>query len=296
MDFVLAAFVDALCTTLQKKDLEQLQKLRRPWSSTVEKHYGKRRDVTLCLDVNHDGTQVGMGFLEDSSELRILERTFIPSTSLTKYDRIALIMVGYPGYEFTDLLEKLPLHRFKTQALPLITSLASIYVIDSEHFKMRHKDLMDILFSSLQGCVFTLSTRYAGKRCSRFIEQRSLLGGVRNVILYLGIVRHDRLKAAFITLLKSPKFSALNLSRTDVTIDFDMVACLVERFFRGDLPRKAFVGGKFSFDPTLLEDLHPQHVKVRKTRQGLCTVTWTGARSRYFIASFSGDDLFLRQR
>uniref|UniRef100_A0A1I7Y7J5 DDE Tnp4 domain-containing protein n=1 Tax=Steinernema glaseri TaxID=37863 RepID=A0A1I7Y7J5_9BILA len=248
MDFVPAAFVDALCTALNKEDLEQLQKLRMPWSSTVTKHCGKRRNFTLCLDVNHDGTQVGMGFSEDSGKLRILEKPFIPYTSLTKYDRIGHIMVGDPGYEFTDLLEKMPLRRFKTDVLPLITSLASSYVIDSQHFNIRHKDLTNSLFSSLQGYVFTLATRYAGKRFIKFIEQRSLLGGLRNVIVYRGIKwpESGRVKAAFITLLKSPKFSALSLSRTDVKIDFDMVACLVERFFRGDLPRKAFVGGKFS--------------------------------------------------
>uniref|UniRef100_A0A1I7YAV9 F-box domain-containing protein n=1 Tax=Steinernema glaseri TaxID=37863 RepID=A0A1I7YAV9_9BILA len=61
MESVPVAFIDGVCHLLEYHGyLRPLTELSSLWSSTAETHYKKRRRFTLYLNVNDDGTQVGM--------------------------------------------------------------------------------------------------------------------------------------------------------------------------------------------------------------------------------------------
>uniref|UniRef100_A0A1I7YBG4 F-box domain-containing protein n=1 Tax=Steinernema glaseri TaxID=37863 RepID=A0A1I7YBG4_9BILA len=284
MDSVPIAFVDALCITLEIDDLEKLQKLRRPWSSTPEKHCGKRRDFGLHLNVNHDGTQVGV---------MLSGYPNVTCASLSKHDRIGYITVG--SSKFADLPEKMTLHRFRKKILPLVTSLTSSYALDMRYSERSQKELRKSLCSSLHGYIFHLTTGYTGGRCIEFLEKQIGFG-------YLSILRltgeewPDSMKSTMHTFLKSPNFMSLEIRGTNLTIDFDMATCFIEGFFKRDFAMYSSLCGKPSFDVEMLEDFYPDfrvYYSYCEGRYDLDGMVWDTPESGTLYAYFEGGELTL---
>uniref|UniRef100_A0A1I8ATZ0 F-box domain-containing protein n=1 Tax=Steinernema glaseri TaxID=37863 RepID=A0A1I8ATZ0_9BILA len=283
MEFVPVAFLDALCTALDKKDLEQLQELRRRWSSTAEKHYKGRRELEFHMDVNEDGTEVSIGFFAHLF-------SYVPSTSLTKYDRVTKIGVGC--IQSADLSEKMPLSLFRTKVLPPFTSLAANYDFNFHCAEESQKELAKCLFGSLQGRVKKLCTWYTGEQCIEFMKQRIRLGALRCLELRNETEWPDSVKPLLNSFLESPSFMALDLRESYLTIDLDMARCLIERFYNGDLT-KASVRGKPSFSVPILEDFHRQsiHFEARVHGPGSHCIAWEGPCSRILYAHLKGGEL-----
>uniref|UniRef100_A0A1I8AGC9 F-box domain-containing protein n=1 Tax=Steinernema glaseri TaxID=37863 RepID=A0A1I8AGC9_9BILA len=291
MEFVPVPFVDALCTALRKKDLENLKLIRSQWCSTVERHHSKRREFTLRLDANHDGTQVGIAVWTLIENPLALPRD-LTCASLSKYDRIISITVG--DATFADSPEKVPVHHFRAKILPLIRSLASNYTFFNWSSDKSQKGLSDRFFSNLQGRVRVFVTKYTGGQCINFIEQRSLLSELGGLNLR-GTEWPDSVKSTLVTFLKSPNFVWLDLLDTNLKIDFDMAACFIERFSKGNLPMNATLRGKTSVTLKTLEGLCRQYANLKRTHRNGQNVAWTapGRRKRKLVAYCNGKEFYL---
>uniref|UniRef100_A0A1I8A0W4 NR LBD domain-containing protein n=1 Tax=Steinernema glaseri TaxID=37863 RepID=A0A1I8A0W4_9BILA len=113
---------------------------------------------------------------------------------------------------------------------------------------------MDGIFSSI--CVPTrvVHCRNASGKCLEFIEKQIALGRLRELNIN-GQNWPDSMKASLKSFLKSPNFVKLDLERTNLTVDLDMLTCVVQRFLEGDLRKGTRLEGKPSEE---MENLHRQ--------------------------------------
>uniref|UniRef100_A0A1I7ZHS5 Type VI secretion system baseplate subunit TssK n=1 Tax=Steinernema glaseri TaxID=37863 RepID=A0A1I7ZHS5_9BILA len=93
------------------------------------------------------------------------------------------------------------------------------------------------LESSLRGRTEDIQTGYSGEKCAEFIERQIACGDLRYLCLLSSAKDWpESIKASLMSFLKSPNFANLDLTMVDgLTVDLDMLICIVERFFRGDL-------------------------------------------------------------
>uniref|UniRef100_A0A1I7YA82 F-box domain-containing protein n=1 Tax=Steinernema glaseri TaxID=37863 RepID=A0A1I7YA82_9BILA len=256
MEFVPIAFVDALCTRLEYEDLEELKEIENLWSSLAETHYTKRRHFSLYLNMNGDGTQVGMEIWQSVGD------PLVPHSSLSKYDRINYILVEAEYY--TDLpasYQCYNLHCFRTKVWPVLQSSAAHYSMDKS-FKMPTKSqkmLSEILFSSLQGHIFSLKSWYTGPECIKFIEKQVDLGHIKSIELSSEEGWPQSLKSTLKFFLKCPNFASLEMGYSNLTVDLDMATLIVERFVGGDYSF-AFFRGRASFTPEMLKGVHQESI------------------------------------
>uniref|UniRef100_A0A1I7YAW4 F-box only protein 33 n=1 Tax=Steinernema glaseri TaxID=37863 RepID=A0A1I7YAW4_9BILA len=255
MESVPVAFVDSVCHQLDYRGcLRSLTELRSLWSSTAETRCKKQRRLTLYLNVNDDGTQVGMEIWHDAIELHV------PYASLSKYDRIAGIVVGYR--KFAGLLEKMSLNCFRTKALPLLASLACAYRLKNAGSVGPHKNLMELLFTSLHGHAIHLWTGHTGGECIKFIEKQVHFGHIKIIILHGEEGFPDSLKSTLKLFLNCPKFQLLDIFETNLNVDLDMVTCIVERFVKEDLHSNELLFGTPSFTPEMLRSVHQESIRT----------------------------------
>uniref|UniRef100_A0A1I7XVI8 F-box domain-containing protein n=1 Tax=Steinernema glaseri TaxID=37863 RepID=A0A1I7XVI8_9BILA len=230
MDSVPTAFVDALCAKLKTEDLGKLRKIGRRWTSIVETHCRRRRELTLYLNAPGDKTEV---WIKIFKALDVVHHA-----SLSKYDRIQNIWMGY--YSSEAMFEKIPMERFRTKLLPVLASLADDYVFHMNALRQYPENLTDGIFSSLRGRARVIKTRYVGGKCVEFIARQITLGRLEHLEL-LGEEWPDSMKATLKSFLRSPNFVTLDLwetnlkKETNLTVDLDMLIIMVQRFFKGDL-------------------------------------------------------------
>uniref|UniRef100_A0A1I7YID2 F-box domain-containing protein n=1 Tax=Steinernema glaseri TaxID=37863 RepID=A0A1I7YID2_9BILA len=247
MNSVPAAFLDAVCSQLESKDLENLENTNDRWSSIAAMHGNQRRELLVYLFVNDEGTQVGIEILDDYGS----ECTF--SSLQPKYDRIETIELGLcvMGY-FNNLSKKTSLKCFEKKILPLLRSLAFECGLRLE-WQGFLPNFRDILFNGLRGCsqlTKIYCVDYDG--CAEFTESfaefiQSNLGQLEHLALYGSYKWPDVMKMHVTSFLRSPNFEGLSLSDSNLTLDFDMVSCFVERFLKGDIAYYAYLHGEPTF-------------------------------------------------
>uniref|UniRef100_A0A1I8AF73 F-box domain-containing protein n=2 Tax=Steinernema glaseri TaxID=37863 RepID=A0A1I8AF73_9BILA len=246
MESVPVVFLDALCATLKKKDLNILQQIVEPWMSTVTTHYSRRREIRVSLHVNPEGTEVGIRVVKIG--------VFGASVNLesfvwSKYDRIRYIQMNKFD-QFGAQPLKMPLERFRTKVLPLLNSFADAYDLDISSFH-RYRLLMDTLFSGLRAPAL-IRTGNFGENCIKFVEQKIASDQLQGLDL-LGTEWAASMKATLKSFLKSQNFMKLDLFGTNLTVDKDMLIIMFERFFNGDLRKGTRLQGRPSDEMT---DIH----------------------------------------
>uniref|UniRef100_A0A1I7XVI9 FBA_2 domain-containing protein n=1 Tax=Steinernema glaseri TaxID=37863 RepID=A0A1I7XVI9_9BILA len=224
MESIPTAFVDAVCATLLKEDLKILQDIGEPWTSTVTTHYSRRREFDVYLAANPAETEVAIGVSEYG------RWTYGNVASLSTNDRIRLILAGAANY--AALPEKMPMERFRTKVLPLL------------NFGLRAPAL-------------NIKTGCFGGNCIEFVEQQIAFGQLEELTLY-GKEWPDSLKAPLKSFLKFPNFVKLDVIGSDLTVDLDMLTCIVERFLKGELREDTLLVGKPSEE---MRDLHFKSVR-----------------------------------
>uniref|UniRef100_A0A1I8AGC6 F-box domain-containing protein n=1 Tax=Steinernema glaseri TaxID=37863 RepID=A0A1I8AGC6_9BILA len=233
MDSVPFAFVDFLCATLKKEDLGTLQKIGEPWTSTVATHYSRRREFDVHLVVNSEGTEVGVAvdwFLN------------FENVEFSSNDRIRHIWVRKPFLSRRRALpEKMPMERFRTKVLPVLNSLADAYDLDISSCH-QYRLLTDTLLSGLRAPALKIRTGCFGGNCIEFIERQIRIGRLEQLQLYT-TEWPDSIKVALLTFLRSPNFRKLDLEGTNLTVDLDMLTCVVERFLKRDLRKDTLLQG-----------------------------------------------------
>uniref|UniRef100_A0A1I8AEH6 F-box domain-containing protein n=1 Tax=Steinernema glaseri TaxID=37863 RepID=A0A1I8AEH6_9BILA len=292
MDFVPATFVDALCTTLDKEDLKKLQQLRGLWASTVTKYYSKRRRFTVDIKVNDDGTQVGIGFLEDPDDLDAppLQISYVPCASLTKYDRVRVIVIV--NGEMGNLPDEMPLHTFRTKMLPLLTSLSSNYSFDFSDLDGCHKELTESLFSSLRGRVLLCITEYTGEHCIEFIKKRVCAAEIRDMKLCGRWKWPENTNSILKKFIRSSNFDSLDISDTNLTIDVDMVTRFARLVKRYKVTSYAFLQGTPSFTREKIDFLYQRFQIATKDDS---KIVWNDLGPAYLIAWFASGGFKLYQ-
>uniref|UniRef100_A0A1I7ZZW8 F-box domain-containing protein n=2 Tax=Steinernema glaseri TaxID=37863 RepID=A0A1I7ZZW8_9BILA len=300
MESVPIAFVDALCAVLKKEDLGKLQQIGRPWYRTAKSHYSRRRELTAHLEVDYDGTHVGIGVQHDFHDpFQDL------GTQLSKYDVIRHISMGSMG--FTPF-SRLPIERFRTKVLPLLNSMANAFDLYTP--SRSPKNITDALFSGLHGRALKISTGYLGRRCTEFIERQISLGHLEQLKLH-GQQWPESIKASLRSFLRSPNFrkldlfgsdSDLDLEGSNLTVDLDMLSCLVNRFLKGDLRTGTLLCGARSEE---MKDIHrailfggflphldglPEPSEIVRNHL-VCTMVWTGPGPQTLFAEFSFEEV-----
>uniref|UniRef100_A0A1I7YT06 F-box domain-containing protein n=1 Tax=Steinernema glaseri TaxID=37863 RepID=A0A1I7YT06_9BILA len=241
MDSVPSAFLENLCARLQKKSLEELQKILNLWSRTVETHYSRRRELTVHLNPNKDETKVGIGINKYGDWY-----TEVPYTSLSKYDRIRCIFLGFTTC--ANLPNTITMERFKTKVLPVLTSMTDVFVLEAVY--RSPKNLMESLFSFLRAPALNIYTGYTGQKCVEFIEQQIALGRLKKLNLKDGNEWPESMKTSLLAFLKSSNFKSLDLRETNLTVDLDMLIIMVERFYRRDFRHNAIILGNSAHGET----------------------------------------------
>uniref|UniRef100_A0A1I7ZEW8 F-box domain-containing protein n=1 Tax=Steinernema glaseri TaxID=37863 RepID=A0A1I7ZEW8_9BILA len=245
MNSVPAAFLEALLPHIANCDLQKLQGLRSRWSSKAATYRGRRRYLSISLKANREGSQVsisvetGAGFCG----------TVVPFAIDPKYDWIRKIVfkpVSAPG----DFPEKVSMQCFRTKILPLLQSSSS----------------QCSLFVSRGG-------PFDQKLTDEFIKQLVAAGQVDKLFLGGEDGWSDILRDSANSLLKSPKFWALDLSQSNITLEFNMVTCFIERFFKGDLRATAYLSGRPSFPLAKLKGFRPQNLIDKSEPEG--AMFWT---------------------
>uniref|UniRef100_A0A1I8ACC1 TIGR04141 family sporadically distributed protein n=1 Tax=Steinernema glaseri TaxID=37863 RepID=A0A1I8ACC1_9BILA len=286
--------VDALCATLLKKELGRLQKIGRPWTSTVTTHYSRRREFDVHLGVNPEGTQVWI----EVKQIDALIPQNVDFASLSGNDRIQGIWVADPAFGAQP--EKMPLERFKTKVLPLLNSLADAYDLEISSSRRYLHCLTDSLFSGLRALALKIETGYLGGKCIEFIEQQIRIGHLRELELRGGKWPQS-MEALLKSFLRSPTFRSLDLRKTDLTIDVEMLIHILERFLEGDLRIGTRLYGKQSEDvkdfrrtifpgntlPLLGRFPRPH----RRFAMDYSAAIWSGPRQERLAFYFAGTDL-----
>uniref|UniRef100_A0A1I8ARB1 Uncharacterized protein n=1 Tax=Steinernema glaseri TaxID=37863 RepID=A0A1I8ARB1_9BILA len=300
MDAVPIAFVDVLCVTLQKTDLEELQKIENLWSWTVETHYSRRRELTAYVSANYDEAEVGI-IIGENADLLIA----VPYTSLTKYDRIRRISIRRFHREL--LPETIPMERFKTKVLPVLISMADAFKMNVS--ARSSKRLAESVFSVLRAPLLKIETGYTGQKGVEFIERQIALGRLEQLNLR-GHEWSGSMKPFLKWFLKSPNFRKLDLRRTNLTVDLRMLVIIFERFLKGELCMETSLRGKpsdgklkelreavLSGDtlPVLYGLPQPASTSVEFDFD-TCQVEWTGPGNKRLCAWFSKTELYIYQR
>uniref|UniRef100_A0A1I7YIF5 F-box domain-containing protein n=1 Tax=Steinernema glaseri TaxID=37863 RepID=A0A1I7YIF5_9BILA len=248
MDSVPAAFVDALCCQMEKLELDELRTVNSFWSSMAYTHYTKRRELLVFLDVNKEGTEVRMGVTYTDRHI------YLPSTLDAKHDRIKGIYVRHYGM---NLSENVSFERFKKKVFPVLRSMAFGCELDFESSKPHSENLTDIIFSGLHDCkqvyMSRIFTENYGGNCPDFIENQISLGRVKALSLR-GDRWPDTIQASLESFMKSARFESLDLSGSNLTLDFDTASNFVNRFLTGVGVRN--LKGKPSFTLSWLRGLY----------------------------------------
>uniref|UniRef100_A0A1I8AF82 F-box domain-containing protein n=1 Tax=Steinernema glaseri TaxID=37863 RepID=A0A1I8AF82_9BILA len=290
MESVPIAFVDTLCAKLKKEDLEELKQIGRPWSRTVMTHFSRRREFRVSLQVHPEGTEV----LFDVRQIGFRSSVNLESFAWSKYDRFRHIQMDkFDRFGAQPL--KMPLERFLTKFLPVLTSLADDYVFHMTSWRRYPQNFTDTLFSSLRGRALEIKTRYAGGKGVEFIERQIRIGRLEHLEIE-GTEWPDSMEASLKSFLKSPNFVKLYLEETNLTVDLDMLACIVQRFFKGELPKSARLEGKPSEE---MRDLHDKSLcgETLPLLDGLTTrpetfrinknmIFWSGPGPKKLFVSF----------
>uniref|UniRef100_A0A1I7XVY0 Leucine-rich repeat-containing protein 14 n=1 Tax=Steinernema glaseri TaxID=37863 RepID=A0A1I7XVY0_9BILA len=234
MEFVVAPFLDALCATLRKKDLKTLQEIG-PWSWTVETYYNRRREFKAFTETNLDGTKADITIYETPN-------ADVHYTSLTKHDRIVHIWMELSNQASLSSRE-MPLERYRTKVVPVLNALADTYAFRGYTRFLCPANKTDCLFSGLRAPAQEIKTAYFGGRCVKFIEEQVALGRLEHLELH-GNEWPDSMEASLKAFLRSPNFVTLDLSGSNLTVDLDMLICIVQRFCKGDLRKGTLLQGK----------------------------------------------------
>uniref|UniRef100_A0A1I7YT32 F-box domain-containing protein n=1 Tax=Steinernema glaseri TaxID=37863 RepID=A0A1I7YT32_9BILA len=291
MDSVPIAFVDTLCTTLQKKDLKELQKIENRWLRTVGTHCSRRRELAVRLNPNDDETEVGIRIYEGMDG-----KTPVPYTTLTKYDRIRLISIK--RFHRQLLPDTISMERFRSKVLPVLSSLTDVVEVQAP--VTSSKNLVESVWNVLCAPAAVIETGYTGQKCGEFIERQIRIGYLGKLKLH-GDEWPESIKVTLKSFLKSSNYVYLDLFST-LTIDLDMFICIVESFLNGDLYRKIHLYGKPSDEMkelyeallsggtfTLLERL-PEPSSITRGRS-LCEIQWTRSHTYRLRALLSAKQL-----
>uniref|UniRef100_A0A1I7YJ09 FBA_2 domain-containing protein n=1 Tax=Steinernema glaseri TaxID=37863 RepID=A0A1I7YJ09_9BILA len=239
MDSVPDAFFDAICSQLESKDLGNLQKIYYWWSSLAASHDSKRRKIFVILNVNAEGTQVGI-------RINDINRNACTFSALKpRYDRIASISVGL--LEMDDFSEKTSLECFEKTVMPWLLSLVFKCKLDLT-CQALPRNFADSIVNGLRGCSQLsriLIANYDG--CAEFIKLQISLGHLKDLDLRGSYKCPDDMNLSLKSFLRSPNFESLYLSESNLKLDFDMVNCFVERFRKGNIASSAYLEGKVSF-------------------------------------------------
>uniref|UniRef100_A0A1I7YIF1 F-box domain-containing protein n=1 Tax=Steinernema glaseri TaxID=37863 RepID=A0A1I7YIF1_9BILA len=280
MNSVPHAFLDAVCMQLDKWDLNNLKETSTRWSREATIHFNKRRDLAFYLGVNDDGTEIRIG-VEDLEKYR-----FVSSALDAKYDRIKGIYIGHR--ELEELPEKISLDCFKKKFRPVLRSLVFGCTFCFNPNSTFPQPLTDCIFSGLRECS-QFTHIYIGNEgtCAEFVKNQISLGSVRLLSLCVEYERPDSLQASLKSFLESPNFEALDLRRSNLKVDFDMVNSLVERFVKGHNIYR--LQGKPSFPVSWLYDLYVDEQQMGKDGRPDNRIThWTRSNKR-LIASMNSD-------
>uniref|UniRef100_A0A1I7XZ69 RNI-like superfamily protein n=1 Tax=Steinernema glaseri TaxID=37863 RepID=A0A1I7XZ69_9BILA len=275
MNSVPDAFLDAVCCTLDWSDLAKLKNTCGvEWSSKAAIHHSRRRELTVFIDVNHEGTEVGIVFKG------LDNRTFVSSSLGLKYSKITRIYVN-SGLLMNELPEKTSMERFKKKVLPILRSLAfgcTLSFTSNPLLKLSIAyNLADSIFSGLHGCSqltgIYITGNYAGN-CAEFIKNQISLGRLKELHLEGEVDCPADVQAALRLLVKSPNFERLDVCGSNLTVNFCMADAFVERFSRGDLSRMAELQGRGSFPLKWLKVLHRDKQQLNyRTPEGM-TIQW----------------------
>uniref|UniRef100_A0A1I7ZK84 F-box domain-containing protein n=1 Tax=Steinernema glaseri TaxID=37863 RepID=A0A1I7ZK84_9BILA len=310
MNSVPEVFLDAVCSQLERKDLENLRKTTRRWESKATVHYDKRKDVDVLIHANPEGTQVAIGMLR-YSHLELVSfilwppedsrSFFVPFTADPRYDRITKLHLGGINNgpitpTFGNLPEKVSIERFGNKVLPLLRSLAVDCELIISDVHTYHPNLTDTIFRGLRTCtqLTTISTGNHGGECPDFIKHQLSLGQVRELLLYGGENWPAYIKASVHQFLKAPNFVGLDIFASDITLDFDVVKDFVERCLKGELHHNASISGTTSFHLSRLRSIHQQNIfciKGEHDRIERSTTVWK-KQNRTLIA-YTHPDSFL---
>uniref|UniRef100_A0A1I7Z2Q3 F-box domain-containing protein n=1 Tax=Steinernema glaseri TaxID=37863 RepID=A0A1I7Z2Q3_9BILA len=259
MESVPQVFVNALCSRLDTRCLKALREVRR-WSMTAAGHLKKRRYLFVDVQINLEGTEVAVGTYLPPTNPR--EIAYIPKVD-PKYDKIRMIRIGYPS--FKDLPEKMSMECFERRVIPLLRWFTSHYSLHIVRKRRQPQNPMDSIFHGLQDCrqLRVIGTSNTGKGCVEFIERQVALGSIEE--LYLRSQRRwpHAMQETIRSFVKSPRFKRLNIERTNLRIDLDLVTCLLDRYSKGDLYEWAAIAGTVSFHPQRLNGLHEELLKQR---------------------------------
>uniref|UniRef100_A0A1I7Z271 F-box domain-containing protein n=1 Tax=Steinernema glaseri TaxID=37863 RepID=A0A1I7Z271_9BILA len=255
MESVPQVFVNALCSRLDKRELQALRQMRR-WSMTAEDNLKKRRYLVVDVEINLEGIEVAVG------TYLMWEMTYIPKVD-PKYDRIRRIRVGFRSFE--ELPEKMSMECFKRRIIPLLRWFASACSLHVVKKRRQPHNPVESIFHGLHDCrqLRLIATSNTGERCVEFIERQVALGKVEQ--LYLRSQRRwpDTMQETIRSFVKSPRFKRINIQLTNLRIDLDLVTCLVDRYSKGDLDEQATIAGTLSFHPQRLNGLHEELLKQR---------------------------------
>uniref|UniRef100_A0A1I8AUN9 F-box domain-containing protein n=1 Tax=Steinernema glaseri TaxID=37863 RepID=A0A1I8AUN9_9BILA len=204
MNFVPRAFSESVCARLDSDELKNLKEVSGVWSSTATVYHNKRRNLFVNLQVNHDGTQVGLllstgprrsGPIRDtfgyrdrygtSATLKVkCLNTAVPLDLDPRYDRVQLIAMGL--LEVEKMSNYVSMAKFTNKILPMLRSLAFectlTIVPDLKPFPQL---LTDSIFTELRTCdqLVDINTCNYGEKCLDFVAHHIGSGHLRELRL-----------------------------------------------------------------------------------------------------------------
>uniref|UniRef100_A0A1I8AIW2 F-box domain-containing protein n=1 Tax=Steinernema glaseri TaxID=37863 RepID=A0A1I8AIW2_9BILA len=255
MDSVPQLFVEALCTSLKHCDLWTLRRIRK-WTTTAAIHWRKARTLFVYLQVNNEGTEVAIGI-----PARLYD--YAPFVVYAKYDKIKRIKIGVNNFE--DLPQKISMECFKRKVIPLIQSMAFKCSLENPAGGSQHQNLEDCIFHGLRDCaqLREIKTSNRGESCPEFIERQVALGNVEELALLSDQIWPDRTQASIRSFVKSPRFKYLDITNSNLRLDFDMVACIVDTYAKVVLYKGTSISGMISFPLQRLNSVHEELLKRR---------------------------------
>ncbi|KAK0413796.1 hypothetical protein QR680_006999 [Steinernema hermaphroditum] len=254
-------FYDDVIHRISIADIGRLKRISGYWSSTAGTHFNRRREVRVSLKSNKKGTKVGVKLDSWQSDG--------PFEIDVKYDRIKSVDLSeYPS----DETEEVTLEHLRTKTLPMIRSIASDCKLVFVDAFQPHKQC-DIILDGLKEChglssIWAYSCRNKGQE---LIRRQIEFGNLKALCLMENIWPID-FQGLIKVFVKSPKFRILH---TNLTLDFDIVTCVFDRFFTGELTVFELRGSpSFPFDD--LRSLYPEFAfKPRYWTSECKTVFWS---------------------
>uniref|UniRef100_A0A1I7Y5U7 F-box domain-containing protein n=1 Tax=Steinernema glaseri TaxID=37863 RepID=A0A1I7Y5U7_9BILA len=276
MNSVPDVFLDAVCFQLDRSDLECLKKTSTRWSSNAGAQNSKRRELKVFLDVNQEGSQVGIR-IED-----LKGNTLVSSAVQPKSDRFTLIEIGFG--ELQQFPEEKSMEYFKKKVVPVLRSLVFKCTFSCATVaRPYHRKISDLICSALHGHsqLVNITSGNLGGKCPEFIEHQVALGHLKALSLR-GDAWPEAVQASLKSFVQSPRFQSLNLRWSNLTVDFDMVSCVVERFLKGNFTKSGkLLMGKLSFPIHSLADLHVEEQgEYKEWRRFRQLPAWTSSGRR----------------